>query len=274
MYSLISILTIASSLSNNHSARDFANCVFPTPVGPRKSRDAIGRFGSDRPKRDRCTASATARTASSWPTTDLWSSPSKLISRCLSPKVIRSNGMPVCIATTCCMSNSVTSSTAPDELLSSISWSSFCNGIREPHLMVPAFSKSYPLSASASSCSNASICCLTSCRAFSDSLCVFQTSSIPACSAFKASSSFSRSSRRLCELLSESFATLSLSISNCKILLSKRSRSAGLDVTCIFTFAAASSSRSIALSGRNLSATYRLLSIAAAMQALSEIRTP
>ena len=40
--------------------------------GPRKMNEPIGRFGSLRPARARMTASATAATASSWPTTRWW----------------------------------------------------------------------------------------------------------------------------------------------------------------------------------------------------------
>ena len=51
------------------------------------------------------------------------------------------------------------------------------------------------------------------------------------------------------------------------------SSSAGLDVISIFNFAAASSTKSIALSGRNLSAIYRADKVAAATKAESEILT-
>jgi serine/threonine protein kinase len=42
-----------------------ANSVLPTPVGPRKMNEPIGRLGSFKPERARTTASATALTASS-----------------------------------------------------------------------------------------------------------------------------------------------------------------------------------------------------------------
>src|SRR6185436_12571914 len=57
------------SLSNRNSARARANSVLPTPVGPRKINDPIGRCGSLSPERARMTASAVAWTASSWPMT-------------------------------------------------------------------------------------------------------------------------------------------------------------------------------------------------------------
>src|SRR6185312_14613181 len=65
----ISIRTILCSSSNRNCARARASSFFPTPVGPRKMKLPIGRFGSFRPARARMTASATAVTASSCPIT-------------------------------------------------------------------------------------------------------------------------------------------------------------------------------------------------------------
>ena len=56
----MSIRTIARSSSNRNSASARASSVFPTPVGPRKMNEPIGRFGSDRPARERRMAFATA----------------------------------------------------------------------------------------------------------------------------------------------------------------------------------------------------------------------
>ncbi|SLA74531.1 Uncharacterised protein [Mycobacteroides abscessus subsp. abscessus] len=50
------------------SASALASSVLPTPVGPRNRKVATGLLPSRRPARDNRTASATARTASSWPT--------------------------------------------------------------------------------------------------------------------------------------------------------------------------------------------------------------
>ena len=61
MYSDMSMRTIAFSSSNRNSASARASSVLPTPVGPRKMNEPIGRFGSFRPERARITASATAR---------------------------------------------------------------------------------------------------------------------------------------------------------------------------------------------------------------------
>eukprot|EP00962_Isochrysis_galbana_P013724 scaffold3907_cov48-Isochrysis_galbana.AAC.1 len=42
-----------TSESNRASASAFASSVFPTPVGPRKKREAVGLDGSLRPARER-----------------------------------------------------------------------------------------------------------------------------------------------------------------------------------------------------------------------------
>lgn len=64
------------------------------------------------------------------------------------------------------------------------------------------------------------------------------------------------------------------SISSCSTLRSISSSGSGLDVISIFSLAAASSTRSIALSGRKRSAMYRSAITAASTSALSLIRTP
>src|SRR5260370_1294530 len=53
MYSDMSSRTMAFSSSNRNSARARAVSVFPTPVGPRKMNEPVGRFGSCRPARAR-----------------------------------------------------------------------------------------------------------------------------------------------------------------------------------------------------------------------------
>src|ERR671917_496355 len=53
MYSDMSIRTMASSSPNRNSARVRASSVFPTPEGPRKMNEPVGRLGSLRPARDR-----------------------------------------------------------------------------------------------------------------------------------------------------------------------------------------------------------------------------
>ena len=66
----------ACSSPKRNSASVLASSVFPTPDGPRKMNEPLGRFGSLRPARVRRMACDTARMASSWPMTRLWSSSS------------------------------------------------------------------------------------------------------------------------------------------------------------------------------------------------------
>ena len=56
MNSLMSILMSASSLPNMNSASALASSVLPTPVGPRKMNEPMGRLGSLSPARARRTA--------------------------------------------------------------------------------------------------------------------------------------------------------------------------------------------------------------------------
>ena len=49
MYSDISTLIRASSLSKSSLAKTLANSVLPTPVGPKNINDPIGFFGSFNP---------------------------------------------------------------------------------------------------------------------------------------------------------------------------------------------------------------------------------
>ena len=108
MNSLMSILISASSLPNMNSASALASSVFPTPVGPRKMNEPIGRFGSLSPARARRTAFETIPIASSWPMTRPWSASSMWSSRSDSSWAIRVTGMPVHIATTWAISSSST----------------------------------------------------------------------------------------------------------------------------------------------------------------------
>ena len=68
-YADMSTRTMLSSSSNMNSASARASSVFPTPVGPRKMKLAIGRFGSAKPERARRMASASAEIAASCPIT-------------------------------------------------------------------------------------------------------------------------------------------------------------------------------------------------------------
>ena len=95
MYSLMSMRTIACSSSNRNSASARASSVLPTPVGPRNRNEPIGRRGSLSPARARRTASDTAWTASSWPTTRSCRRSSMWTSFSVSPSIRRLTGMPV-----------------------------------------------------------------------------------------------------------------------------------------------------------------------------------
>ena len=53
MYSDMSMRTIDASASNNWAAKALESSVLPTPVGPRKRKEAIGRLGSLRPALER-----------------------------------------------------------------------------------------------------------------------------------------------------------------------------------------------------------------------------
>ncbi len=110
MYSDMSSRTIAFSSSNRNSARARAVSVLPTPVGPRKMNDPVGRFGSCSPARARRTAFATAARASGWPTTRCASSASSRVSRWRSDSSIFETGMPVHLPTISAMSSASTSS--------------------------------------------------------------------------------------------------------------------------------------------------------------------
>ena len=119
MNSDMSMRTSASSVSNMNSAKALQSSVFPTPVGPKNMKDPVGRFGSDRPARERRIASATALTASCWPTTRLLSTSSMRSSLSRSPSSIRDTGIPVHFETISATSVSVT------ELRTS--WLGFCS---------------------------------------------------------------------------------------------------------------------------------------------------
>ncbi len=108
MYSLMSIRTKASSESNNSLAKTFANCVFPTPVWPKKINEPIGRLGSFNPARFLWIERAILITASFWPITLLSISSGSLANLLLSVCAIRFTGIPVIIETTSATLSSVT----------------------------------------------------------------------------------------------------------------------------------------------------------------------
>src|SRR5919205_680595 len=97
MYSDMSSRIMASWLPKRYSARVRASSVLPTPVGPRKTNDPEGRFGSLMPAKVRRMERETALIASSCPTTRPCSASSICRSRWDSSSVIFLTGMPVLI---------------------------------------------------------------------------------------------------------------------------------------------------------------------------------
>ena len=106
MYSDMSMRTIASSSPNRNSASVRASSVLPTPDGPRKTKEPVGRFGSLRPARERRIAFETTSIAWCWPMTRLCSSSSIRISFWVSASVSLKTGMPVHIETMSAISSS------------------------------------------------------------------------------------------------------------------------------------------------------------------------
>mmetsp|Transcript_18306 Transcript_18306/g.29527 ORF Transcript_18306/g.29527 Transcript_18306/m.29527 type:complete len:220 (+) Transcript_18306:915-1574(+) len=110
MYSDMSIRIRASSLSNINSLSALQSSVLPTPVGPRKIKEAIGLLGSLRPARERWTASVTTWIASSWPTTRSLKLSAMLRMRFRSLSSNLLGGIPVHVPTTAAISSATTSS--------------------------------------------------------------------------------------------------------------------------------------------------------------------
>ena len=105
--------TIASSSPNRNSASVRASSVLPTPDGPRKMNEPVGRFGSLRPARERRIAFETTSIAGCWPMTRLCSSSSMRISFCVSASVSLKTGMPVHIETMSAISSSPIAGRSP-----------------------------------------------------------------------------------------------------------------------------------------------------------------
>ena len=146
MYSDMSTWIIASSSPNRNSASVRASSVLPTPDGPRKMNEPVGRFGSLMPARARRIDFATATIASSWPMTRLCSSSSMRTRRADSASVSLKTGMPVHIETMSAISSSPTcgcSSWFSDERHCSSSSRFFCVSFRSLSRREAAFSNSW-----------------------------------------------------------------------------------------------------------------------------------
>ena len=86
---------MASALPYSSLAIALHSSVFPTPVGPVKSRLATGRDSSRTPESPCCKIAATCLTAASCPTTWRLRIPSKSNNRCRSSAVNLPTGIPV-----------------------------------------------------------------------------------------------------------------------------------------------------------------------------------
>ncbi len=248
----MSMRIIASALSNRNSASDLHSSVLPTPVGPRNRNEPPGRFGSDRPARERRTASETTLIASSWPTTRLCSTSSMRSSLSRSPSSILLTGMPVQRDTTSAISSSVTLSCTSLKSLASSSCAAancFSSCGSRPYWISLMRAKSWrrcAASRSSLACSTCSLIFVAPCSAaFSD----FQISLRSENSRSRPSMSFSRSAKRCREASSFSFFSISRWIFSWITRRSRRSSSSGLESISMRRREAASSIRSMALSG-------------------------
>ena len=108
IYSLISTLIKASSLSNNSLARIFASCVFPTPVCPRNMNEPIGFLGSFNPALFLWIDLTTFSIALSWPIIFSLTKDVSLDNLLLSDCFNLFRGIPVIIDTTSAILSSLT----------------------------------------------------------------------------------------------------------------------------------------------------------------------
>ncbi len=221
----------------------------------------IGRSGSERPARERRSAVATASIASSWPTTRSCRRSSMCRSFSVSPSSRRLTGIPVQRATTSPTSSASTSSlrnTGPSSSVSraaaSRSASSFSSSGMSRYCSSAArsrFASRWARSTSMRACSRRSLISETPWMAsFSRCHCSF----IEADRAFSSSSSPSSASRRSLAASLLSLRREVSSISSCMMRRSTSSISVGRESISMRIFEAASSIRSMALSGRKRSA--------------------
>mmetsp|Transcript_61997 Transcript_61997/g.140273 ORF Transcript_61997/g.140273 Transcript_61997/m.140273 type:complete len:407 (-) Transcript_61997:1317-2537(-) len=277
MYSDMSRRTMASSLSNMAAASALQISVLPTPVGPRKASEAMGLSGSLRPALERCTASAMAAQAGACPLTRSSSSLSRPSSLSRSEATSLVTGTPVHELTIEATSSGVMVSRS---ILDSPS-SSLANFSSSAASSSTSAGMSWYLSSAALFRSNSrSACSMPTFIASSFSLSVWMRVTPPrsfshaafasACSERNSSSSLLMASRRG----PPSFSRLMASISSWITLRSISSMNCGLLEISLLSLAHASSTRSMALSGKKRSAMYRSLSEAAATRALSRTRTP
>mmetsp|Transcript_5753 Transcript_5753/g.18083 ORF Transcript_5753/g.18083 Transcript_5753/m.18083 type:complete len:268 (+) Transcript_5753:914-1717(+) len=252
MYSDMSMRQMNDSSSNRNLARRLHTSVLPTPVGPRKRKEPSGRLCACRPAREMRTTLVMALMASSCPATVSRSLASMFRSFSRSPVMSCCTGMPVARATTWAMSMAVTESltmNSPSRLAClscSASLSSF--GILS-YWISEALAKSPSLVAISSWWRAMSISSvrrlMRSKRAFSRS----QRSDMPRYSSSLVLMEFWIASTFSCDTESFSFLSASSSILRRRISRSSMSICSGRDSCCRRSRDAASSIRSIALSG-------------------------
>ena len=243
-------------------------------------KEPTGWFGSCKPLRARRTESATAWMASAWPTTRSPIRSSMWTSFWRSPSSILATGMPVHAATTSAMFSSVTSScnsrlVCPDCFNDScISASFFSRPGIVSYRICAAWLRSPSRSAfSCSRCASSSWL-LTMLAALMDAFSSCQLVFNALVSSFSLARVSSSLARRFLLAASFSFFNAVRSISNCMICRSSWSISVGIESSSIRSRAAASSMRSIALSGRKRSVMYRWERVVADTSAVSWMRMP
>ena len=211
------------------------------------------------PARERRTALAIARSASSWPTTRRRNSSSRFASFLVSLSSILVTGMPVQRETTAAMSCSVTSSLSIR--LSFWTLASFLaaallrfssSGIR-PYLISATFSSSASRSALSASIFSCSIWCWQAWISLMSFFSFCQWISIWLLCSRRSASCRSRLRSRFLAAASDSFFSASRSISSWVIFRFRLSSSSGIESISIRRAEVASSIRSIALSGRKRS---------------------
>ena len=247
----MSMRTSAVSSSNRKSASDLASSVLPTPVGPRNRNEPIGRFGSEMPALERRTASETALTASRCPIRrePIRSSMSSSFSD--SPCSSLPTGTPVHAETTSAMSLAPTSSETIDGTLSvsSASAISFSTFGMSPYSSVEARVRSPSRWALSASMRSSSIFFFRSPTLFSVDFSASQRASMPrSFSSESASSALMWSSRSL-DAASVSFSSANFSIVIRSTSRRSMSMSSGEESISMRSRDAASSTRSMALSG-------------------------
>ena len=263
MYSDMSMRTIALSSSKRNSASAFAVSVLPTPVGPRKRKLPMGRFGSWSPLRARGARRwrpppppAAGRSPAARSRSSMWTS------FCISPSSSRLTGMCVQLRhhlRRCPRRPPPPSRTGAPSVSSASLACLLGDGLlqlrqRRRSAARRARLKSPRRSASACSLralSSCSLSPLTSARAaFCASHCALRRVNFSLPSA----SSLSSCARRSRLMGSVSFFSPSRSISSCTTRRRMSSSSVGMESISMRSLLHASSTRSMALSGRKRSA--------------------